>query len=110
MAKFKDSAATQNFPTPDLLWTAVDFLKVGAEVGFWSFQRSGGQQVSLLQQVDWPQGLDLQLWHTTQPAEGCGQLRETREGLQRGTDGFHTANKQTAQLTAKIHQVGHFIK
>lgn len=86
MAKFKDSAATQNFPTPDLLWTAVDFLKVGAEVGFWSFQRSGGQQVSLLQQVDWPQGLDLQLWHTTQPAEGCGQLRETREGLQRGTD------------------------
>ena len=65
-----------------LLWTTVDLLEVGAEVGFGGFDGPGGQQVPLLQQVDWPQGLHFQLRHPTQPPECRRQLGQIREWLQ----------------------------
>lgn len=69
------------------LRTAVDLLELGAQVGFGGLEGPRGQQVLLLQQVDWPQGLHLQLRHPAQPPQGRGQLGHARERLQgrRGT-------------------------
>lgn len=68
----------------DSLRTAVDLLQVGAQVGLGGLQRPRGQQVPLLQQVDGPQGLHLQLWNPAQPPQGCRQLRQVGKRLQRG--------------------------
>lgn len=68
-----------------LLWnslrTTVDLLELRAEVGLGGFQRPGGQQVPLLQQVDRPQGLHLQLGDAAEAPQRRRQLREVGECL-----------------------------
>lgn len=66
------------------LWTTVDLLQLWTEVGLRGFQRPGGQQVPLLQQVDGPQGLQLQLGNAAEAPQCRRQLRQVGECLQRG--------------------------
>lgn len=67
----------------NLLWAAVDLLQIGAEVWLRSLQGPGREQVPLLQQVDRPQGLHLQLWDAAQPTQSCRELGQVGERLQK---------------------------
>ena len=66
-----------------LLRAAVDLLQVWAEVGLWGLQRPGRKQGPFMKQVDWHQGLHLQLWHTAEPPQSRRQLGHVWEGLRR---------------------------